>query len=103
MAFEVPQLVWKKTWTDADGTVWRARGQELLEPKQARKLLERTDVRLMHIYDGEVHEHTGEFRDGLIAEVAAYWAGTADPMGSFEIREFRSQQHEVMVLVQEHC
>lgn len=101
--FEVPQLVWAKAWIDVSGAVWRSRGAGLLEPKRARKLLERSDVRVLHVYDGNVHEHMGEDRDGLIAEVSQYWAGLADPMASFDIREFRNAEHGVMVLIQEHC
>lgn len=101
--FEVPQLAWAKTWTDVSGAAWRAKGDGLLEPTRARRLLERSDVRVLHVYDGYAHEHTGEDRDGLIVEVSRYWAGLADPMASFDIREFRSEELGVMVLIQEHC
>jgi hypothetical protein len=57
----------------------------------------------MHIYDGYVHEHAEDELPGLVEEIEAYWAGAADPMASFQLREFRSEQHDAMVLIQESC
>jgi hypothetical protein len=60
-------------------------------PKQARKLLHRDDVRVMHVYGGPVHEHLESDREGLAGDIEEYWAGRADPMTSFEVGEFRDE------------
>lgn len=101
--FDVPRPLRYRTWTDDHGVAWRRRGQGALTPTQARRLLARTDVKVMHVYNGAVHEHVGADRSGLSAEVEQYWAGHADPMASFEIGEFRDDGHRVMVLIVEGC
>ncbi|WP_157537579.1 hypothetical protein [Nocardioides sp. Root190] len=102
-SFNVPQVAHQKTWTDPDGVTWRARGQGPLAPRAARRLFDRPEVRIMHIDGGDAHEHAGRDREGLIAEVTNYWAARADPMTSFEIREFRNESRAVLVVIQQHC
>ena len=99
----MPQPLSGKVWTDAEGVPWRRRGQGLLTARQARKLLSRADVRVMHVYLGAVHEHTGADRAGLMAEVDTFWAGQAAPMATFDIGEFRDETHRVMVMIVEGC
>jgi len=101
--FYAPQPLAGKTWTDEHGVTWRRRGQGLLTPKQARKLLSRSDITVMHVYDGAVHEHAGRDREGLAVAIEEYWAGHADPMSSFDLGEFRDDAHHVMVMVVEGC
>jgi len=101
--FDVPRPLRHRTWTDEHGVAWRRRGQGTLTPTQARRLLARTDVKVMHVYDGAVHEHVGADRSGLVAEVEQYWDGHADPMATFDIGEFRDDDHRVMVMIVEGC
>lgn len=102
-AFEVPQALAGKDWTDAEGVTWRRRGQGLLTQRQARKLLSRSEVHVMHVYLGAVHEHQGADRDGLISEVETFWAGKSAPMATFDMGEFRDESHRVMVIIVEGC
>src|SRR5689334_25041586 len=81
--FQAPQPLAGRTWTDDDGVMWGRRGQGLLMPKEARKLLALSDVRVMHLYFGAVHAHEGADRVGLVDEIEEYWAGRAHPMASF--------------------
>ncbi len=75
----------------------------LLNPKQARRLLSRSDVAVMHVFLGAAHAHQGADRDGLAAEVEEYWVGKAHPMTSFDLGEFRDPAHRVMVIIVEGC
>jgi hypothetical protein len=101
--YEVPQPLAGKIWTDDQGVTWRRRGQGLLTPKQARKLLARSDVLVMHVYLGAVHEHQGADRAGLTYEIEEYWAGHAQPMAYFDVGEFRNDAHHVMLMIVEGC
>jgi hypothetical protein len=101
--FDVPQPLRHRTWTDRHGVTWRRRGQGTLTPNQARKLLARTDVHVMHVYNGAVHEHVGADRSGLVAEVEQYWAGHTQPMASFDIGELRDDAHRIMAMIVENC
>ena len=103
LPFTFPQPHRERTWIDDGGVVWRRRGNEPLPPKQARKLLAGGEVRVLHVYDGAVHEHMGADREGLIQDIEEFWAGNAHPMASFDIAEFRSGDHHVMAMVAESC
>ena len=63
----------------------------------------RSDVRLMHVYVGAVHEHRGADRRGLADEIEDYWAGHAHPMAYFDAGEFRDEARQVMLMVVEGC
>jgi hypothetical protein len=84
-------------------SVGARRGQGTLSPAQARRLLAGTDVRVMHVYDGAVHEHVGSDRSGLIDEVERHWDGDADSMAVFDLGEFRDDARRVMVMIVEGC
>lgn len=101
--YYVPQPLAASTWTDGEGVTWRRRGRDLLSPKQARKLLGRTDVRVMRVYDGEVHEHPHAELAALVADLEEYWAGHGHPMALFDLGELRNESHEVMVMIVEGC
>lgn len=102
-AFEVPQPLAGREWTDDTGVTWRRRGQGLLTQGQARRLMSRSEVHVAHVFLGAVHEHQGADRDGLIAEVEAFWAGYAASMATFDMGEFRDDSHRVMVIIVEGC
>lgn len=99
----MPQPLAGKDWTDAEGVTWRRRGQGRLSQRQARKLLSRSEVHVMHVHLGAVHEHQGADRDSLISEVEAFWAGDVEPMATFDMGEFRDTSHRVMVMIVEGC
>jgi metallophosphoesterase superfamily enzyme len=52
-------------------------------------------VTVMHVYDGEAHEHVGPDREELAVEMEEYWTGHAHPMASFEAGEFRDDAGHV--------
>jgi len=103
-SFEVPNPLRGRTWTDERGVAWRRRGQEVLTPNRARKVLARPGVTVMHVYLGMPHEHAGRNLSGLLAEVEKVWAGDEhDPMHTFDIAEFRDEDGRVMVMIAESC
>jgi hypothetical protein len=102
-SFTDPRPNSQRSWVDSDGVMWRRRGAHLLESKAARKLLDRPEVIVMHVYAGEVHEHRDRSRAELVDALESYWAGAAEPNTHFSVGEFRSEKRQVMVMIEEGC
>jgi hypothetical protein len=75
----------------------------LLTARQARRLLSRPDVTVLHIYGLHPRPVTGLERDGLIARIEEFFTGAAPAMSDFAVAEFRNGQRKVMLVVQEYC
>jgi hypothetical protein len=97
-----PRPVYDGTWVDAEGTAWRMRGSAL-DAKGARKLMRRSDVRVVLAYSLEVAEVLGAERDDLLSRVEEFLQGRAAVHSRFEMGDFRDPQRRVMLLVQESC
>jgi hypothetical protein len=97
-----PAPIRDRRWTDRHGAQWRMRGG-LLTARQARRLLRRPDVIVLHIYGFDPRLVTGLERDALTARIEEFFAGYAPPMSDFAIAEFRNGQRQVMLVVQESC
>ncbi|MGX1774448.1 hypothetical protein ACWIGW_20200 [Nocardia brasiliensis] len=93
----------KRFWTDQNGTTWRRRGQDLLTPSRASRLLQNPDTVVFHDYVRPAHEVVGKDRADLVHQVEEFWAGRAQPMAEFRLTEFRDADHRVMVVIEEHC
>ena len=74
-----------------------------LTARQARRLLSRPGVIVLHVYGIDPRPVTAPERDGLIARIEEFFAGDAPPMSDFALAEFRNDQRQVMLVVQEHC
>lgn len=97
-----PRPVHDRTWIDVDRSVWRMRGGPL-DAKQARRLMGRPDVHVVHAYELNVAEVRGAERDALVARVEELLAGNAPPSSDFELGDFRDQNRRVTLMIQESC
>lgn len=97
-----PTPIRDKHWVDQRGNRWHIRGG-LLAAKQARRLLRRPDVAVLHVYGVNPRQATGPEREALIDRIERFFAGAAPPMSDFAIAEFRDDRHQVMLIVQESC
>jgi len=75
----------------------------LLTAKQARQLLRRRDVSVLHVYGADIRLVSGPQRDALTDRIEQFFAGAAPPMSDFVLAEFRDNRRQVMLVVQEHC
>jgi hypothetical protein len=99
---EFPTPLQDKRWTDPHGTQWHMRG-DLLTTRQARRLLNRSDVSLLHVYGPDARQLAGPDRSMLIGRIEEFFAGNAPPRSDYVIAEFRNDQRQVMLVVQEYC
>jgi hypothetical protein len=97
-----PAPIRDKHWTDQQGNRWRMRGGPLTA-KQARKLFRRPEVAILHIYGLDPRRVTGPERSELIARIEQFFARAAPPTTDFAIAEFRNDQRQAMLVVQESC
>lgn len=97
-----PRLIHDRQWTDPSGTRWHMRGGAL-DGRAARKLLKRSDVRLLHVYGPEPRLLDGVERDALIASLEEFLTGNAGPYSEFQVGDFRDDAHHVMAVVEESC
>ncbi len=74
-----------------------------LTARQARRLLRRSDVAVLHVYGVAARQLTGSDRDALAGRIEQCFSGDAPPMSDFAIAEFRDELHRVMMVVQESC
>jgi len=65
--------------------------------------MKRPDVHVVCAYELTVDEVRGAVRDGLLARVDEFFAANAPPYSEFELGDFRDQNHQVMLMVQETC
>jgi hypothetical protein len=97
-----PSPLQDKRWTDPHGAQWHRRG-DLLTARQARRLLRRPDVSLLHVYGPDARQVTGSDRAVLIGRIEEFFAGNAPPRSDYVIAEFRDDQRQVMLIIQEYC
>ena len=97
-----PRPVYDGAWVDTDGTAWRMRGSAL-DAKQARRLMRRSDVRVVLAYSLDVDEVLGAERQELLARVEQFLQGNAPAYSRFELGDFRDPDHRVMLMIQESC
>ncbi len=71
---EWPTPVYDGSLIEDDGTLWRMRGSALGD-KAARKMLRRTDVRVVHAYGLNVVEVHGATKEQLLADVWEFLRG----------------------------
>ena len=91
-------------WTDDNGTEWHIRGGLAQLPDRVlRRLLKRTDVRVLHAYGPDPTEITGPEREALLERVERYFAGMAPPHSQFWSAEFRDEHRNVMLVIEEAC
>lgn len=97
-----PSPIGDKHWVDQQGNRWQMRGG-LLSAKQARRLLRRSEVAVLHVYGVSPRQVTGTEREALTGQIERFFAGDAPPMSYFAIAEFRDDQRRVLLVVQESC
>jgi hypothetical protein len=97
-----PSPIRAKHWADKHGNQWRMRGG-MLTARKASRLLRLSDVTVLHIYGPDPCPVTGPEREALIGRIEEFFAGDAPPMSDFAIAEFRNDQRQVMLIVQESC
>jgi hypothetical protein len=97
-----PTPIRDRHWIDAQGKEWRIRGG-LLTARQARQLFRRPDVVILHVYGPDPRQLTGPERDALIERIEQFLADAAPPTTDFAIAEFRNDQRQAMLVVQESC
>jgi hypothetical protein len=98
---EHPRLLRDREWTDPGGTQWRMRGGQL-DPKQARRLLRRDGVRVL-LVNSPYPELVGDDLGNLRSRLEDFWAGGAQPMADFIAGDFRNDDRDVLVVIQESC
>lgn len=99
---EWPSPTRDREWLAADGTHWRMRGGPLDE-RAFRRLLRRPGVRLLHVYGLEPRElELGEGSE-VLASLDSFYAGKAQPHADFIVADFRDDNHNVLVVIEESC
>jgi hypothetical protein len=97
-------------WFDQTGNRWHIRGSEL-DAKQARRLLDRSDVHVVHINGPHPTEVISTEREAPSADINHFlkWVRhpgsdrSAPPGSTFRFAEFRDAQDGVMIVVEESC
>ena len=72
----------------------RARGSQTLK---------RPGVKLLHVYGMEPRELELAEGSELVASLDSFYAGRAQPHADFTVADFRDDQHNVLLVVQESC
>ena len=99
-----PRPIHAGCWTDDDGTQWHLRGGRAQLPDRVlRRLLKRTDIRVLHAYGPNPTEVTGTDLEALLERVERYLAGAAAPTSQFWLAEFRDELRNVMLVIEEAC
>jgi len=97
-----PRLIHDRQWTDPTGTCWHIRGGAL-DGRAARKLLKRSDVRVLHVNGSQPRLVDGEEREALMARLEEFFTGKAGPFSDFQVGDFREDARHVMAVVEESC
>ena len=99
-----PQPIREGDWTDGAGITWRIRGRGI-EPRgpTLRRLLKRPDLRVLHAYGPHPLEVSGRERDALLERVERYVAGEGAPHSVFVLAEFRNNDRQAMLVIEEAC
>jgi hypothetical protein len=100
LARPVVNLALQARFTDAQGVVWRRRGDAVTE-KRVRTLMNDSTVRVLHDYMGRVQEVPGDQRTAF-AE-SAQQKMRESPYSDFVAAEFKNQQHEHLLVLREYC
>ncbi|WP_213001422.1 hypothetical protein [Winogradskya consettensis] len=99
-----PQPISAGHWTDTDGVRWHLRGRRIDQPgPPLRRLLKRPGLRVLHAYGPDPLEVTGSSRDALLERVHRFFAGEAPPHSAFWLAEFRNDDHQAMLIIEEGC
>lgn len=94
----------RRRWTDEHGTQWHIRGAGPGLPRPVlRRLLRRTELRVLHAYGPHSAEVSGAEREALLDRVERYFAGDAPPHSTFLLAEFRDHDRNVMLVIEEAC
>lgn len=99
---EWPTPIRDREWMAASGTVWRMRGGPI-DPRVVRNLLKRPGVHLLHVYGIEPHELALAEALDLVESLERFYAGEAQPHADFTVADFRDDEHNVLLVVQESC
>jgi hypothetical protein len=97
-----PAPIADRQWTDGQGTRWHMRGGSLTA-RAARRLLRQPGIAVLHVYGAGVREPAGAQRAALTDRIEQFFAGLAPPGSEFAIAEFRNDQRQVLLVVQESC
>ena len=99
-----PRPIREGQWVDDRGVHWHIRGRSI-EPggPPLRRLLKRTDLRVLHAYGTQPREVEGREREALLERVRRFAAGDAPPFSTFWLAEFRNEDRQVMVVIEEAC
>lgn len=97
-----PRLIHDRQWIDPAGTRWHIRGGAL-DGRAARKLLKRSDVRVLHVNGPEPRLVDGADRQALMARLEAFFAVKAGPYSRFQVGDFRDDARHIMAVVEESC
>jgi hypothetical protein len=87
-------------FTDADGVRWARRGG-VAEGKALQRLLTNPSVRVLHDYMGESTEIPASERERFWATAQEQMAKS--PYAAFYGSEFKNEQREHLLVIQEHC
>lgn len=74
-----------------------------LDERAVRRLLKRSDIRVLHAHGPEPREVSDTGLDSLLARLDKFFAGQAPMMSDFRVADFRDADRHVMVVVEESC
>lgn len=99
-----PRPIREGQWVDDRGTHWHIRGR-MIDPggSPLRRLLRRTDLRVLHAYGIRPREVDGREREALLERVRRFAAGDAPRFSAFWLAEFRNEDRQVMLVIEEAC
>ncbi|GAA2887621.1 hypothetical protein Acy02nite_82390 [Actinoplanes cyaneus] len=99
-----PRPISDGRWIDDRGIHWQIRGREL-EPAgpPLRRLLKRADLRFLHAYGAHPREVSGRESEALLERVGRFAAGDVPAHSAFRLAEFRSNDRQAMLVIEEAC
>ncbi|WP_030529667.1 hypothetical protein [Phycicoccus jejuensis] len=97
-----PSPVADRSWVSDDGTEWRMRGGPIGE-REVRRLLRRPDVRVLHVYGTEPVELPAKEASEVLDALQVFYDGRAQPFADFVVADFRSNDHDVLIVIEESC
>jgi hypothetical protein len=99
-----PRPIMERHWIDEQGIRWHIRGRGIPADGPAlRRLLKRPGLRVLHAYGPHPREVTGQERHSLLERVNRSAAGEAPPHSAFRLAEFRNEDRQVMLVIEEAC
>jgi hypothetical protein len=100
-----PQPSHLKSWTDSGGIAWRRIGNEPLDKKAVRRLIEDPAVRVV-LFDGpEPTDVAANSRRDLWNRMEPVLSGKVadNPFAAFVSFKYRDDERSVLLAVEEHC